>query len=191
MLAAMLGFVVSGITLAAAETAGSDVATYIAVPMHMFNRLTGDKPEKQAPETFIYHDGKLVKCETNLPIKKNDCKKKRDFDEQHDRKQGRKNFGKIHKKGPKYDDKVVLLMPEQIKGLMKQKLEQKLKNIDNHDFKMTKVFDKAVQAAPIVKVNGKDSKIITHLNMLRGNKKDGNCLLGPAPAPPILNDQAE
>ena len=168
-----LGCLISGISLTAAETKTADTPTYIAVPMHMFNKLTGKEQEKKAPEYFTYQDDKLVKCEADLQALKKECEKNKNSKNCGTKKKGKKGFGRHHKSGS--DSKLVLLTPDQMKDLMKQKCEQKGKDINNPGSKMAKAFNKALEAAPVVTVNGKDAKVVTPRAMFKELKKGKGC----------------
>ncbi len=168
-----LGCLISGISLTAAETKAENTPTYIAVTMHMFNKLTGKKQEKKTPEYFTYQDDKLVKCEADLQALKKECKKNKNSKNCDTKKKGKKHFGRHHKSGS--NNKFVLLTQDQMKNLMKQKCEQKGKDINNPDSKMAKAFNKVLEAAPVVTVNGKDAKVVTPKAMFKELKNGKGC----------------
>jgi hypothetical protein len=169
----VLGALVSGFSLTASvESTAPETATYISVPMSMFNRLTGNK-EKKAPEYFTYQDDKLVKCSADIQgINAKECRKKCDRRNKGDRRgktgrMGRGHFGK--------DNQYVLLTLDQVKDLTKKKLEQRIQDIDNSNSEMAKAIDKSAEKVQSVKINDKDAKVITFSSIHQALKKNMKC----------------
>ena len=175
LMLAVLSFIVSGVCLIAAETATTDTTAYVAVPMHTFNRLIGNKPEKKSTKYFIYQDGKLVKCEANIPSLKKNAEKKDGH--------GKRGKGRLDRKRKGHGDKIVLLTRDQMNDLMKQKLEKKVEDFDSSDSKMAKAFNELLKTTPVVKVNGKDAKVVSPRSMFKDCRKGKNCSQPPESVP--------
>lgn len=175
----VFGILVSGFSLTASvEPAASETATYISVPMSMFNRLTGNK-EKKAPEYFTYQNNKLVKCSTNIEdmdIEK--CREKHDRKNKGDKRGRRCRMDRMGRKHFDKDNQYVLLTVDQLKDLVKKKLEQKIQDIDNSDSKMAKAVDVSAEKAQSVKINDKDAKVITFSSIHQAMKKNMKCSFG-------------
>jgi hypothetical protein len=152
-----IGVLFTSLIISAQEIVNANDGTYISVPMHIFNKLTGKEKDK-TPEFYTYQDGKLTKCTTDLSEQiKKECKKNIDKNELKHHK------GRFDKKreGMRRDHKFVLLTVEQIENLKKDKLEQKLKNIEEGKGCLKVAVEKASENAVTVKVDGKDVKVLS------------------------------
>jgi hypothetical protein len=152
-----IGVLFTSLIISAQEIVNANDGTYISVPMHIFNKLTG-KEKNKGQEFYTYQDGKLTKCPTDLSEQiKKECKKNIDKKEL---KHHKDRFNK-KREGMRRDHKFVLLTVEQIENLKKEKLELKLKNIEEGNDCLKVAVEKASENAVTVKVDGKDVKVVS------------------------------
>ena len=152
------GALFTSIILSANEISKTEETTYLSVPMHVFDKLTGNDKEKGI-EYYTYNDGKLEKCTTNLDEKiKEQCLK----NDENKGKDGRNNRSDKKRGMRKHkDNKFVLLTVEQMENLKKQKLEQKLKDSEDQKGKMAEKIQEASANAITANVDGKEVKVVS------------------------------
>ena len=153
------GALFTGLFLSAQEINNAEKTTYIKIPLHVFNKMTGTQQEHQAPEFFIYQDGKLVKCTTDLTEKMTQKSQKniKERKQKHNKRDSENQRGMRKQR----DSKFVLLTVDQMETLKKQKLEQKIKDLDNNKNNVTVGIEKASKNAVTAKVDEKEVKVIT------------------------------
>jgi hypothetical protein len=146
------GSIFTSLFLYAQENDINTDATYVCIPLHAFNRLTETPEQQKTPIFYTYQDGKLTKCTTDLSkdkfqqCKKNMCNENKRF----------------HKKMRKQrDNKFVLVTIDQLAKLKEQKIDQKIKQLQNQKENIATNLENAAKNATISKIDGKDAKIVT------------------------------